>query len=322
MLKKILLPGTDLEISQMCLGTQYFGTNVPADTAFDLMDRFMEAGGNTMDTALIYSDWLSDEKGLSEKTIGKWIRARGNRNQVVISTKGAHPRFDDPAPRLDAASVRSDLEQSLRNLQMETVDLYWLHRDDENRPVEEILTTLETFRKEGKLRYYGCSNWRPARVREAVEVAKRMGARGFCANQMMWNLGVVGKMADPTTVRIDRGSYDLHCDLNMPLFAFSSQAGGYFALREKLGDAYAGPGRMLYENGRTERIWQICEELKIKYETRAAVIALSYLISQRDFPVFPLIGSDSSAILEESLAAADVILDEADVRRINEINVG
>ncbi len=149
----------------------------------------MEAGGNFVDTAHVYADWLPDvERSCSEKTIGRWLRAR-RPDGLVVATKGGHPRLDAPGrSRLDEASLRQDVSESLSFLGLERLDLFYLHRDDPQRPVGEILGVLETLRREGLIAHYGASNWSTARLAAARDAASRRGWAGFVANQPEWSL--------------------------------------------------------------------------------------------------------------------------------------
>src|SRR5471030_1868317 len=140
------LPGTSLSVSPLCLGGVPFGLTLSEPETFDLLDRFVALGGNFIDTARIYSDWQPGELRRSERVLGDWLRSRGSRDRLVISTKGAHPFIDSlDVPRTSAAEIRDDLEGSLRTLHLEAIDLYWLHRDDPARPVEHFIDLLNTF---------------------------------------------------------------------------------------------------------------------------------------------------------------------------------
>src|SRR2546426_539997 len=130
-MRKILLPSTDFSVSAVCLGGMTFGHPLDEKATFTLLDRFVDHGGNFIDTARIYSDWVPGEKRRSERVLGDWLTARGNRSHVVISTKGAHPFIESlTVPRTSAAEIRDDLEGSLKRLRTDVIDLYWLHRDD------------------------------------------------------------------------------------------------------------------------------------------------------------------------------------------------
>ena len=148
-------------MNRIVLGTAKLGLE-GRDSAFEMLDAYVELGGTHIDTAHIYSDWIPGERGRSETVLGEWLKARGNRDSLTITTKGAHPPRDNlTAGRSDRASIRNDCEESLQRLGVEQVDLYYLHRDQPSRPVAEMVATLEELRQEGKVKAYGGSNWQP-----------------------------------------------------------------------------------------------------------------------------------------------------------------
>jgi len=170
-----LIPRTTLEASVLCLGTAEFGSAVGDSLSETITDRYVDLGGNVLDTAEIYAAWLPGGSHRSEEFLGRWLRKRKNRNDLILSTKGAHPRLDSmDKPRMSRKDVESDLDSSLQRLGVDSVDLYWLHRDDPGTPVEEILLTLEEFRKAGKIRYAGFSNWTQARADAARTAAEKL----------------------------------------------------------------------------------------------------------------------------------------------------
>ena len=188
-MNRIKIAKTDLLASPLALGTDYFGTTVSRDVCMELMDHYLEAGGNVIDTAEAYACWIPGGEHQSEKVIGEWLRERGVRDQIVLSTKGAHPKLESmDVPRLSKAELQADLDSSLQRLGVECIDLYWLHRDSPGYPVEEILQSLEGFRKAGKIKHAGFSNWRQSRAEEARLAAERLGVEGFVASQNMWSL--------------------------------------------------------------------------------------------------------------------------------------
>lgn len=134
------IPNTDLDPSVICLGTVSFGTSLDTSTAFQLLDTFVEHGGNFIDTAHIYGAWVPDGLGLSEKIIGRWVKERGLKENIIVATKGAHPLLSAVhIPRLSPQDILADLDASLQCLQRESLDLYWLHRNDPERPVYWLL---------------------------------------------------------------------------------------------------------------------------------------------------------------------------------------
>src|SRR5690606_16905868 len=143
------IPRTRLKPSVIALGTAGFGPNARRDDAFRLLDHYVELGGNFIDTAHVYGDRVGERLSTSEKTIGEWLCRSGMREHVIIATKGCHPLLGDKTPRVTPEHARIDLHESLEYLQVETIDLYWLHRDDPRLPVGPILEALEGFRSEG-----------------------------------------------------------------------------------------------------------------------------------------------------------------------------
>ena len=159
-MKYVTIPNSDLRVSQICLGSADAGASVTPKDAFSLFDAFVAEGGNFLDTAHVYSNWIPNTKSTSEKLIGQWLRKSGMRNDIVIATKGAHPELTSMnVSRLSADDIALDVSESLEYLQTDMIDLYWLHRDDVHIPVDEIIDALNEQVKAGHIRYFGCSNW-------------------------------------------------------------------------------------------------------------------------------------------------------------------
>jgi len=306
-MKSSVLPQTDLRVSRICLGTADFGSSLSRDDSFRLMDAFLEHGGNFLDTAHIYADWQCDVPGMSEKTIGAWLASRGCRDRIVIATKGGHLASGSSRPRLSADQIEQDLKESLRRLGVEQIDLYWLHRDDPTRPVDQILETMERVRQAGLIRWYATSNWSVARMREAA--CPR--SPGFVASQIQWSLAKVNPECvwDPTTVDMDPEIWLYHRETGLPVMAYSSQASGFFSGKYRRDQPESGRPdvRRRYDSdlnwGRLERAGKLAKEIGCHTNQ----IALAYLLAQ-PFPTFPIVGCHSPDQLRDSCAAADVCL--------------
>ena len=179
-MRRHLIPHTNLDASVLCLGTAEFGSVVEDSVSEAIIDCYIDAGGNVLDTAEVYAAWVPGGSHRSEEFLGRWLRKRKSRDGLILSTKGAHPRLDSmDKPRMSKKEVESDLNSSLQRLGVDHVDLYWLHRDDPGTPAEEILLMLEEFRKAGKIRYAGFSNWTQARAEEARLAAAKAGRCRF-----------------------------------------------------------------------------------------------------------------------------------------------
>ena len=298
-------------VSSLILGTDYFGATVSREDSFALLDRFCFLGGSAVDTARLYASWLPGCAGASEKTIGAWMKARGNRERVFLITKGGAVDKGSPErARLSPAELRSDLEESLKALETDAVDLYFLHRDDENKPVDEIMPTLDAFVREGKVRAIGASNWRAERIREANSFALREGLTPFTASEIQWSLALSTPQAhgDESLVCMNGEEYAFYAAGEMPVFAFSSQAKGFFLRGAKSGvdsnnqkalSRFASPENL----ERLERVKTLAAEKGVS----VAEITLGFITSHA-FPAAALIGCKTLSQLEESMKASDARL--------------
>lgn len=306
-MKKTRIKGTDLTASRICLGTADYGGGLDKQTSFRLLDLYRDRGGNFIDTAHVYSNWLPGPTGRSEKTLGEWMKSRNCRNEIILATKGAHPPLQDMSiSRMTKHEVRKDVEESLEHLQLDTIDLYYLHRDDPGVPAGEILGWLEEFRQAGLIRYSACSNWSVSRMKEAAREAERFGIRGFVASEVLWSLAEVnpGAMGDPTTVAMDPEGRAYHQFTGMPVAPFTSQAHGI--LSKWLSGAPVTEGlTRTYDNPKNRLRAARVAEMAAESGTTPAAIALAWFWGQ-PFPVFPIVGCRTQEQLVESLSADDV----------------
>lgn len=182
----IRLPKTDLDVSPVCLGGNVFGWSANKEESFAVLDAFVAAGGNFIDTADVYSEWVDGHiGGESETIIGAWMTARGNRKDVIIATKVAKL---STRPGLSRPNIMAAVEDSLRRLQTDYIDLYYAHEDDQSTPLEETLAAFDELVKAGKVRNIGASNYEGARLIEAVEVSKKHGFAQYAVLQNRYNL--------------------------------------------------------------------------------------------------------------------------------------
>src|SRR5262245_42074094 len=186
MQQKRQLGRSGIAITPLMLGGNVFGWTADEATSFAVLDAFVDQGGDAIDTADVYSAWVSGhEGGESERVIGAWLKRSGKRNKVVIGTKvGMWPK----RVGIRRDNIIAACEDSLARLGVETIDLYWLHRDDEATPAEEYLGALEELVKAGKARAVGASNFKAGRFGEALEASKRTSKVRFDAQQPEYNL--------------------------------------------------------------------------------------------------------------------------------------
>jgi aryl-alcohol dehydrogenase-like predicted oxidoreductase len=317
-MNKIKIPKTDLYASTLGLGTDYFGSTVGRDESMELLDHYLEAGGNVIDTAEVYAGWIPGGEHQSEKLIGEWLHERGTRDQVILSTKGAHPKLESmDIPRMSKSEIQADLDSSLQRLGVENIDLYWLHRDAPSYPVEEILESLEEFRKAGKIKHPGFSNWTQARAEEARLAAERLGIQGFVASQNMWSLAKLDvSQADPTWAFIDESFVQWHVKHGLSAFAYLGQAGGYFRRLEQNTLEKLPPDariRLLFDHEENRNRFQRLRHLQEQYQLSVGQIVIGYLCNQ-PFPVVALIRPKTLADLKDSLSSADAKLSKEDIK--------
>lgn len=219
------------DLFPLCLGTANYGTEPDEAVAFVMLDRFLKAGGNQLDTARVYSDWIPGETGRSESLIGRWLKSRGCRERMVIATKGGHPPMDNMNQvRMSKAELIYDLDLSRKALGVDMIDLYWLHRDDINQPVGQLLEVLESFREKGWIAAYGGSNFSTVRLEAAWRFAQEQGIPGFVGSQPMACLGVQHRkpLEIPLLEKLDAEGQAFLERTGMMLFPYSSQANGYY----------------------------------------------------------------------------------------------
>jgi aryl-alcohol dehydrogenase-like predicted oxidoreductase len=299
------MAGTDLEVSRLCLGTVKYGAGMDEADAHRQMDRFCAAGGNFIDTAHVYGDWVPGERAASEHIIGRWLKKSGARDRVILSTKGGHPDFAAMSvTRVTPACVRQDLDESLAALQTDRIDLYFLHRDNEARPAAEILGVLEDARRAGKIRWYGCSNWSLPRIREAAAAAKENGFSGFVCNQVMWSLADINiaGVTDKTLDVMDRATYDYHCRTGMAAMAFTSLAHGYLSKR-LAGRPVDGSDAVRYDNPRNDELLEIIRGSGVP----VGELSLAYLMDQ-PFTAYPIATFRTDEQMAEGLRACERVL--------------
>jgi len=327
------IKNTDLNVSNLCLGTAPFGEKISRDEAFEILDAYVRGGGNFLDTANIYCKWIPGVGNCSEQVLGEWLKSRGAFKEVVIATKGGHYLFDVPGrkPRVNEEEIRKDLEDSLKTLGLDTIDFYWLHRDDETKPIEEIMDLLEKLKKEGKIRYYGLSNYKVYRTEQARSYLKSKGLEGPYAVSNQWSMASInpGKNTnpDPTLVEFTEEEYEWHLQTQIPSVPFSSTAMGFFEKLKKAG-VKAENGRLVSEGSRAAidaSLWEAYynEDNLRKYETLLRLqketghslqaLSLAYLISQ-PFQVFPVGAVRNTEQLKDFLEAGEMELKYCDLK--------
>jgi aryl-alcohol dehydrogenase-like predicted oxidoreductase len=315
MMRHHVLPNTDLHVSALCYCLGAFGARVKGAAMERLYATFREAGGSFFDTAHCYAFWLPEGAGCSERALGDCLRRFGDRDEIVIGTKGGHPDMGADYPRPDRylapEVIAADIRDSLERLGVETIDLYYLHRDDPRVPAGEIIDTLNREIEQGRIRYLGASNWTVARIEAANAYAEARGRHGFVASQPQWSLGEPNWQPGPEpTMRCvteeDRQWYAVH---SLAVIPYSSTSNGYFASGGERGGSYQNP----QNEARLHRAQRLAGELGCTPNQ----IALAYLMSH-SFLVIPILGTTDEAHLRDALGSVQVRLTPEQVRWLRE----
>jgi aryl-alcohol dehydrogenase-like predicted oxidoreductase len=315
---RVPIPGTDLCVSTICLGTGELGSSLDEHASFALLDSYTDLGGNFVDTAHDYGNWVPNiPRSVSERTIGGWLRSRAARHGTVLASKGGCPDARHPnITRLGRADLEQDLDEGLRYLGTDYIDLYWLHRDDPDRPVADVLETMNDQVRAGKIRYFGASNWKVPRIKEAQTYAAAHGLHGFVGDQIWWNAAVLAGPAwgNPTMGWMDDGGrYAFHVATGMATMPYQSQAYGLFhrlanGTLEQLKPRFAS----FYDMDATRRRYRAMT--RIMHETGLTIgqVVLGYLRSH-PFTTIPIVGCQNPDQVRDSMSAADVLLSPADL---------
>ena len=314
------ISGVKQSISKICLGTAQYGSQLDKTSSYALMDRFVERGGNFLDTAHIYGAWdkngANNGCGNSEIVIGRWIRRNGNRNRIIIGTKGGHPDFDSKANGMTRSILLQHLQESLDHLQTDFIDIYWLHRDNRSIPVSEILGWLEEPFKQGLIRTFGCSHWRKDRLAEIMELSEKAHMPVLGASQIAWSLAqpritqVDGPYGEQLTM--DKNTWKFHIESQLPLVAYNTQAAGFFAKKYDAcnftADDFPKPELVeQYGSDLNLRLRDIAQKMANEKDCSTNQVALAWLLRQ-PFPTYAIIGPRNIEQLDDSMSGTKVEL--------------
>ena len=275
------------------------------ERAAELLDTFVERGGTAVDTAHVYG------RGASELALGRWIAERNRRSEIVLISKGSHP-IGDSGPRVSPEVIHADLFESLERLQTHYIDLYLLHRDNEEVPVGPLVEALNEEHAAGRIRAFGGSNWRVERIAEANAYAEEHGLVGFAVSSPNLSLARPNVPVWPGCLSATDADRGWHTANQFPLVSWSSQARGFLSGQFQAGDTTNEEmARVWYSDANFERLRR-ATELGARYGVGPIVVALAYVLSQ-PFPAIALIGPVKIAELDESLQALDINLTAEDL---------
>ena len=268
-----LLNKTDLKVHQLCLGGNVFGWSADEAQSFQVLNAYTEHGGNFIDTADVYSEWKDGNTGHDSETIlGKWMKQRGNRSEIVIATKVAKL---STRPGLSAANISAAVEDSLRALQTDYIDLYYAHEDDKTAPLRETLGAFDALIKSGKVRYIAASNYTGERLAEALEISKAEGFAQYVALQNHYNLLERAEFeGDAAPVVIQEGISAI------PYFGL---ARGFLTGKYRPGatiDSVRAAGVASYQNDRGYKVVSLLDDIAKTHGTTISSVALGWLAAQ------------------------------------------
>ncbi|WP_432170400.1 aldo/keto reductase [Streptomyces sp. 1222.5] len=305
------LGSSDLEVFPLSLGGNVFGWTADEQTSFAVLDAYAAAGGNFVDTADSYSAWVEGNAGgESETIIGKWVRARGNRDDVVIATKvSQHPEYQG----LSAATIKAAADASLRRLGTDRIDLYYTHFDKPEVPVEEIIGALDELVRAGKVRHIAASNISPERLRASLDFSDREGLARYVALQPHYNL-------------VSRDTYegplqDLAAREGLAAVPYYSLAAGFLTGKYRPGATVdsprAGTGAKYARSERGGRVLAALDEIAAAHGAPVATVALAWLAAQPTITA-PIASARTVDQLPALLGVADLTLTDDDLKKLTD----
>ena len=301
------LEGISKPVSRLGMGTMVLSTQNPS-LSFSLLDRFVELGGNLIDSAHVYGG------GDCERSLGAWLKARGNRERLILLDKGAHP--DHGRDRVTPEDMASDIRDNLERTGAGYIDLWMMHRDDPKMSVSVIVDFLNSEIKAGRIRAFGGSNWSIGRIAEVQEYAAKSGQRGFSANSPNLSLAQPQDPMWAGCVSLLGPGREWHRKSRLPVIAWSSQAGGFFTGRFKKEDR-GNPDivRVYYNDDNFERLRR-AEVMGRNKGFSANAVALAYVLAQ-PYPVFSLIGPRALGEFDASFEALALKLSPSECEWLN-----
>jgi aryl-alcohol dehydrogenase-like predicted oxidoreductase len=305
------IPNTDLDVSGICLGGNVFGWTADRDDSFAVLDAYLDAGGNFVDSADSYSAFVPENSGgESESMIGEWLAARpGARERTVIATKVAkHPEFKGLAPD----NIRAACDASLRRMGTDRIDLYYAHEDDPSVPLAEVLGTFGELIEAGKVRYIAASNYSPERLAEALRVAEAEGLPRYVALQPHYSLVEREAFEGPLQ--------DLALEQDLAVFPYWGLAKGFLTGKyrpggEEVDSPRAGQASKYLEEERGPKVLDALDEVAAAHSVEPAAVALAWLRA-RPTVLAPIASARNTEQLGPLIAAAELELSEAEIERL------
>jgi aryl-alcohol dehydrogenase-like predicted oxidoreductase len=311
-MKKRQLGQSSIEAAPLMLGSNVFGWTADEATSFKILDAFVAAGLNFIDTADTYSTWVPGHQGgESETIIGNWFKRSGKRDKIVIATKvGAE--IPGQGKGLSKAWIMRQVEASLKRLQTDYIDLFQSHRDDPATPVEETLEAYAQLIQQGKVRVIGCSNFTAERIRESLAVSRKHGWPRYESLQPNYNLyerATYESTLEPLALQEKLGV--------IPYYGLASGfLTGKYRSQDDLKKSQRGQSTKKYLNDRGFRILQALDQVAERYQTKPAQVALAWLMARKSITA-PIASATSVEQLNELVQATTLELDRESIEKLN-----
>ncbi len=310
-MKTLPLGNTEVEVSALCLGTMQFGTKNDKTTSYQMLNQYTEAGGTFLDTANGYAHWLipNGTGGESETLLGQWMRERGSRDGLFIASKVGfgYPGADRG---LKAHQIEAECEKSLKRLGIDTLDLYYAHKDDYDTPLEETMQAFDRLVQAGKVRFVGASNYYAWRLEEAHWSSITNGWVEYCCLQQRYSYLRPGhRMTLGNHVLATEDIFDYARRRRITVLAFSAMLGGVFTRSDReLRGEYAGPD--------SDARLKVLNEVARETGATPTQVVLAWMLHS-DPPVLPLISASTPAVMQDNLGALAVRLSNDQMERLN-----
>jgi aryl-alcohol dehydrogenase-like predicted oxidoreductase len=303
--QRINLPNTDITVSSLCLGGNVFGWSADESTSKAILSAYVAGGGNFVDTADVYSEWITGNSGgESETIIGNWLQKTGNRDQMVIATKVAKY---SKRPGLSASNIKAAVENSLRRLQTDYLDLYYAHEDDRETPLEETLGAFNELVETGKVRYIAASQYSGARLIEALELSRTNGFAPYVALQVEYNIMARKNFESDAEPALAASGLSA-----IPFFGLARGfLSGKYRPGVEINSVRAG-GVKDFQNDRGWKVLAALDEIASAHSAPVAAISLAWLRAQKTVCV-PIASARTLEQLQEIMQVVSLSPDEVEL---------
>jgi aryl-alcohol dehydrogenase-like predicted oxidoreductase len=303
---------TGIEVAPLCFGGNVFGWTIDEKTSFKILDSFVEAGFNFIDTADVYSRWVPGNRGgESETIIGNWMKERKIRDKVVIATK-VGMELSPEKKGLKAAYIKQAVEDSLMRLKTDYIDLYQSHADDMETPLEETLAAYNQLVKEGKVRAIGASNFNAERLKQSLHISEKENYSAYVTLQPKYNLHdreYFEKDLEPLCLNKEVGV--------IPYYSLASGfLTGKYRSKEDIKKSARGEKAMSYLDARGIKILNALDDISKAHQVKPATIALAWLM-QRPVITAPIASATSIEQLKDLTKAAEIKLATVEVEKLD-----